>query len=301
MRPMPKNAYIETTVRCNLDCIMCDKEARERSPDMTLEQFKHIVNQLNNVKTLALHGLGEPLLNPYFTDMVAYGKNMGHRVVFNNNMTVMTEEKAKKLIELKTDEINKELFLKIRRQDLFDKLVRNAKNLIRIRGSSMDTKIKMVVVLLKENYQYLKEIFLVGKDIGVDEIMVQNVQSWSRDSFQDKADEISIFGIQKEDVTRHFQKSIIPGIKISLPPLEKGHFSCTWPYEGVWFTVEGDVCPCCNCHDPRILSFGNIFKKSFNDIWNSEAYDNFRKEFAEDKAKICDKCIIKEGLLKSYT
>ena len=193
MRPMPKNAYIETTVRCNLDCIMCDKEARERSPDMTLEQFRHIVDQLNNVKTLALHGLGEPLLNPYFTDMVAYGKSKGHRVVFNNNMTAMTEEKAKKLIELKTDEIrisldahNRELFLKIRRQDLFDKLVRNAKVLIRTRGSSMDTKIKMVVVLLKENYRHLKEIFLVGKDIGVDEIMVQNVQSWSLDSFHDK-------------------------------------------------------------------------------------------------------------------
>ena len=70
----------------------------------------------------------------------------------------------------------------------------------------------MLIVLLKENYKHLKDIFLVGKDIGVDEITVQNVESWSRDSFKEKAEEISIFGINKEEVKKHFEQSLIPGM-----------------------------------------------------------------------------------------
>ena len=49
---LPKEIQIEPTVRCNMNCIMCDEKARNRAPDMTLENFKQIVNQKSIIKPL---------------------------------------------------------------------------------------------------------------------------------------------------------------------------------------------------------------------------------------------------------
>lgn len=308
MLPLPQEIQIEPTVRCNMNCIMCDTKARHRAPDMGLENFKQIVGQLRGVKTLGLHGLGESLLNREFFEMVKYALSKRFMVRFNTNMSLMTNKIAEKLIEVGLTEIrfsidapNRQIYKQLRGVDLFQSVVKKSKSFVRLRGERKIPYIKQVIVLMKENYRHLNEMITLGKEIGVDEVFIQNMQSWSRPEFREKeSKEHSIFCLPKEELEKIFLNVQKNGIKVSLPPLEGGKYSCTWPYTGAWISVEGYLCPCCECHDPRILNFGNVLEVPIIELWNSPKYNKFRQDFNEGKAQICYECILKKGVFKTY-
>ncbi len=306
--PLPEEIQIEPTVRCNMKCVMCDAKARDRASDMSLESFKQIVDQLKGVNTLGLHGLGESLLNKEFLDMVKYAISKKFKIRFNTNMSFMTDEIAGELIEAGLTEIrfsidapDQQIYKQIRGVDLFQSVVERAKNFVRLRGERKSPHIKQVIVLMKENYRYLNEMINLGKDIGVDEVFVQNMQSWSRPEFEEKeSKEHSVFGLAKGELKKVFSEVRENNIQVSLPPLEGGKFNCTWPYTGAWISVEGHLCLCCECHDPRILNFGNVLESPIIELWNSPKYNTFRQDFNEGNAKICSNCILKKGVFKTY-
>jgi MoaA/NifB/PqqE/SkfB family radical SAM enzyme len=76
------------------------------------------------------------------------------------------------------------------------------------------------------------------------------------------------------------------------PSLEKCYY---WmePY----LMMEGYVLPCCQVlmsnQRPflRQHSFGNVFKNSFKDIWNSKKYNNFRKTIVNPQGKVPIFCV----------
>ena len=61
--------------------------------------------------------------------------------------------------------------------------------------------------------------------------------------------------------------------------------------------VNGDVIPDCAIlmqtrrEDLKSKSFGNVFEKSFLEIWNSKKYKNFRKRVGKKNAKVPDICL----------
>jgi len=65
--PYPKYIQVETMNGCNLNCVMCDKEGRNRlgreQGRLTMHGFSEIISQFTHLKGVSLHGLGEPLLN----------------------------------------------------------------------------------------------------------------------------------------------------------------------------------------------------------------------------------------------
>ena len=306
--PLPEEIQIEPTVRCNMDCVMCDSRARNRAPDMSIDVFKRIIDQLNGVKTLGMHGLGESLLNKNFPEMVEYALSKGFNVRFNTNVSMMTPEIATRMISAGLNEIrfsidapNRQIFKQLRGVDLFEQVIEKAKGFIKLRGTKKLPYVKLVIVLMKENLNHLNEMIELGTEIGVDEIFVQNMQSWTRKEFRENESlEHSIFALDKAELEKAYLRVKQGRVKISLPPLEEGKFNCTWPYTGAWISVEGFLCPCCECHDPRILNFGNVLERPIIELWNSQEYNDFRKVFDEGNAKICQECILKKGVFKVY-
>jgi sulfatase maturation enzyme AslB (radical SAM superfamily) len=73
----PVTAQIEQTNRCNLKCVMCahGHVPPDPAPDMTLETFQRLMDELPTVKTLHLQGLGEPMLNRDTPAMVEYAQS----------------------------------------------------------------------------------------------------------------------------------------------------------------------------------------------------------------------------------
>ena len=77
--PAPRCLFIETTSRCNLNCLMCPRQQMRRPAlDMSEALFHSVVDQAaeydrqNLLDLVALHGFGEPLMHPQFLDFVEY-------------------------------------------------------------------------------------------------------------------------------------------------------------------------------------------------------------------------------------
>jgi radical SAM protein with 4Fe4S-binding SPASM domain len=62
---------------------------------------------------------------------------------------------------------------------------------------------------------------------------------------------------------------------------------CLVPFEHLMFFPNGDVCTCC----PALVNhytLGNIFKQSFDEIWNGEKSQAFRKSVIDGDFKFCN-------------
>lgn len=61
---------------------------------------------------------------------------------------------------------------------------------------------------------------------------------------------------------------------------EKQTYLCRHPWMSSVVTIDGEVMPCCNIHNPA-FSMGNIFRERFHDVWNGARYRQFRMELRQ--------------------
>jgi len=69
--------------------------------------------------------------------------------------------------------------------------------------------------------------------------------------------------------------------------------TCDRPYRMPFINVNGDMNPCC-IHETeykRRFIVGNIYKDSFEDIWNGKKMNKFRNKLKEGKVPaMCKNC-----------
>ena len=74
LRKYPSKLFIETTSRCNLNCVMCAKQNRNgitTDGDLELGTFTALKDAFPNLDSLVLNGIGEQLLNPRLEQFIA--------------------------------------------------------------------------------------------------------------------------------------------------------------------------------------------------------------------------------------
>ena len=107
LRSKPVLVYAEATTRCNLHCFMCrlsfPETTRQTREHMRLETFARLEPLLEPGSRLSLFGLGEPLLNPNFVEMLRIAKERGSFVGLNSNAMLLTERIARAMVELEQD------------------------------------------------------------------------------------------------------------------------------------------------------------------------------------------------------
>ncbi|MFH1091039.1 MAG: hypothetical protein V1742_05660 [Pseudomonadota bacterium] len=88
-QPRPFSSLeIEITTRCNLFCPSCPRAVFHRSwllRDMSLETFEKAAVVFDQFETIHFRGWGEPLLNPFFPEMVLRAYQSGARLVLSTN------------------------------------------------------------------------------------------------------------------------------------------------------------------------------------------------------------------------
>jgi radical SAM protein with 4Fe4S-binding SPASM domain len=66
---------------------------------------------------------------------------------------------------------------------------------------------------------------------------------------------------------------------------------CDWPWRMPYITYDGYLTSCCHIENPEAGHFGNIFETPFGELWNGEAYREFRRNFADlSKNTNCHVC-----------
>lgn len=306
----PTYIQIEPTVRCNLDCITCSRGKviqTYRKMDITLEEIDKILSFLPNLKSVKLQGLGEPLFHPQIIEILKRFKDRNIRVWMISNGTLFLQEKYRNIIldyvpdiAVSFDSTNKETFNQLRKGADMERVIQGIKMLVEDRNKrKADTIIGINFVVSHKNYFELDTLGDLAIKLGLDYVMVADVENWmipgelayegSRSFVAESRKYVKEIddGVKKLRI-KLLKKRIILGYK----GREKRLGNCHWPFNSMFITVEGLANPCCmRMH--REHSLGNLFQvTSFDDIWNGQAYRDFRKEHMtrSPASKLCANC-----------
>jgi|RhiMethySRZTD1v2_1073278.scaffolds.fasta_scaffold333149_2 MoaA/NifB/PqqE/SkfB family radical SAM enzyme len=102
----PQRVIVEPTNACNLKCSYCgNKDMLRRWTWLEWDVYQRLVGEMRalGVPRLTLHTVGEPTLHPRLPQMVALAKSAGLTVTLSTNGTLLSEERARALVEAGPD------------------------------------------------------------------------------------------------------------------------------------------------------------------------------------------------------
>lgn len=310
---LPLRAQIENSTVCNLACQMCPLQGMTRPRGfMGFVQFKKIYDVLQT-PFLNLTGYGESFLNKEIFKMVSYAKSKGAFVKFDSNGTLLTPQNIEKaldsgldLLSFSVDGATKKTYEKIRQGSNFEVVTKGIRDLIEERKKRKSPlQVHLAMVVQNDNVAELLDLIKLGESLRVDKVNPTPIMEYdlpgNKKFLLDKYKKEL-----KKVVDQYLAAKNQIKVQVDIEPLldfldsksNKRSKVCFIPWYSTYISWEGDVYPCCYYYNGQI-KFGNIFQKSFQEIWNSAAYKKFRETLGDhrDALPICKACSIDEEFL----
>lgn len=285
---MPEHVHIEPTNACNLRCAHCHQSRpgevfTKRRGMMDLDLYRKVIDECKTFASrISLDNQGEPLLHPGILEMIKYAKDSGLMVSLLTNATRMTEEIARRLVELRLDRIvfsfegsNKAVHEKVRRRSCYEETLKNLLTFIKLNyESGRHTFICMSMVessYTKHDVQAYRDFF---NRLPIDTIYVNPMLKMSSASIL--SDEVNME--KYRDIAFEDQ------------PV------CRLPWESIVVNWDGLVSACpVDCNESHIVGDANC--EPLRKIFNGERMKKFRlchmkKDFSwiEEFGPLCDSC-----------
>ena len=285
---LPYIYQVGPTNKCNLRCALCPTKYSDSDMPkgfMEDELYYKIIDKIKDYAIeLWLYNWGEPLLHPRITDYISYAsKNNIFTLVSTNFSFALTDRKIHSilnsrlgLLHIDIDGIDQEIYKKYRIGGNLDLVLKNLKNIIRIK-KELGLKfpiIETAMLVNKYNESSVDEYKLMMKDYGVDKIVENRLQVNPN---------ISKEWLPSNKSTRHenyFRQT-------EMPP------SCSNLYSSMSVNWDGRIAACCTTYDKD--SDFDIIKKdtSIEEIWNNKHFRSARNVFngSDQEIKtICSEC-----------
>jgi len=295
---LPRNLYLEVTNRCNLKCKACIlyKGSWESPRDITLEELIRITDQFPELEEIALHGIGEPLLNKDLPAMIRHLKNRNVFVRFNSNGILLDERQQSDLIAAGLDELRISLdaaspqgYKAMRNSNKFDQIVDNLKSFVELTGRlrANHPKLSFWYLGTRENIAELPDFIRLAASISVSEVYLQRLVYFQDDNGYGLATPAKTL-MESDDKTRKLvnqSQSLAKqfGIQFNASGL-------TTPLESVRVD-SGDPCSWKKCFRPKTLMYitanGNVLPTGLQEIWLGSKYQKFRQTHQTDTPPKC--------------
>lgn len=261
----PLHLDIGITNVCDLKCTFCartvlvEDESFRKPQHMEMNLYRKIIDEASELGTYSvnLNLLNEPLTNPNLIDMIKYAKEKGVvDVHFHSHGGLMTEDKARKLLESGLDKLlisldtpNKEKYEKIRVLSDFENVIENLKRFKKMRDESGKLN-----PLIRTNFIQFPGI--------TPEELKENLD----------------FGLEMSDCVG-FQEYIEPTLTIGENKKYQGgyksSFTCQQPFTRLSIIEDGRVSPCCVDYKLDMI-VGNVKDQTLLEIWNSKNMEKIR-------------------------
>ena len=257
------------------------------------DQFKYIIDQFPDLKEMGFTGIGESFLNKDFIRMIQYVKS--HRQIFMeifDSFYYMDEKNIRDLIATGIEKVycsmdaaTKNTYESIRVGSKYERIIENIKLFDQVK-KELDLKY----------YPQFWFHYIINK-LNIDEVLdfIELIHSL----------EIDVYAIQFTRLLHPFKEikhlfvEIPESLQLEAVDLgKKYNISVVWnanvPKDKppanrciAWMMpfifVDGTVIPCCPMNEAnrrwyqRKYSMGNIFQKSFKEIWYGEEYMKLRE------------------------
>ncbi len=265
----PDRLYIEITNVCNLDCVMCPTglHVLDRSKGhMKWELFTMVIDEMApHVKTTTLHIWGEPTLHPRLAEMIRYARAAGIEVTTSTNATLLTEAKAKEILDsglseiyLCLDGMKPETYEAIRKKADFAVTKANIERFIAMKEAYPGPvpKVNVQIIEMAPTKEEVQEFRQYWTRPGVDSVNVKVFDSW---------------GNQVKEINR------LRDPETELPSLKnRYHCPLLWYHCHVYF--DGTV-TCCDRDFGAKYPLGNVRESGgVMKVWNGPRMQELRRK-----------------------
>lgn len=289
-----KVLHLELTSKCNLKCIHCRLQLDEYEAKNKYLEYQTIIDLLHETKSdgnmsLNLQGTGEASLHKDFLSIIQEAKKLNYKVITTTNLVAKSKNEYKKFMDnglskltVSIDTLNLDLIPKTRTGTNIERLKENFKFLAKYYSSKMH----VFTVVSDLTIQFIDEIYFFLRENNITTWQFIYLNNWDGTE-----------GISKKNQKVLFDKITIwrneSNININLPKKES---YCNQPYDILHINALGYIMPCCLYEDNNDINFGNIYKGSALEQFNSKEFNNFREEMICGTAEICKSC----NLFKKY-
>lgn len=291
----PRRLVLELTNACNLNCVMCGRNAADFKPVyFDMDMFYSLEPIMDKIEEVTLMGWGEPTIHPHFNEMLKVidfhgarkyfctnGMNL-HKIkdaIFDYNVDVFAVS-----LDGATDETNS----RIRRGSDIGKITQELKDIVRIkkeRGLKYPW-INFVFCAMRSNLNELPELIKLASGIGIEEVKVVYLTVFQQEMLHE-----TLWGMEDE-IRKVFDEAANIanqcGIVMKLPHIpgedeagEKYHKDCFDPWRDFFLGSDGFVRPCMST--PTKL-FKYDLNRDFMDMWNDKMYQEYRKNVNNPEA-----------------
>lgn len=302
---LPEEIYLEVTNRCNLRCAMCPQSfgMQERFHDLTWERFLELIAQFPRVRRAVLHGIGEPLLNPHLSRMIAHLKQRGAYVLFNSNGLLLRGRRARELAASGLDELRvsidggtPETYQAVRGVDGFERILGNLRRFTALKAAlGVDSpRVSLWLTGMKTNIGELPQLVRVAAASGVAEVYLQRLVHserglatreqalFGRASAADRAAMDEAAELARElGVVLWGSGEAGPREPADRPQAgDRPWQGCFRPWRLIYITANGAALPCCISPFTgvpyREIVLGNLNRQTLHEVWEGDAYRSWR-------------------------
>lgn len=292
------------------NCTFCEHTYwHEPSVDMTLSQFKYILDQFPKLKWIGMTGIGEEFINKDFMNMFRYIKQKDSAIFVElyDSFMFITEKEINDLIDLGIERIfisldaaTKETYEKIRVGAKWDKVIKNIQTFVRIKKEkkSYFPQLCFHFIVTRDNFHEMKKHVEWVHSLNVDVKLIQ----FSR--MLHYFDEIKglFVEVPEETIKEVDERAKELGINVvwglNVPQKKPSINKCT-AFMMPFIFVNGDTVNCCAQNESNRrewqheTSMGNIFNEDFKKIWNGKKYKDLRKKIRKNEVpEACKDCPI---------
>ena len=306
---IPFRYFLELTYRCNLQCPYCYVGNDRNKQELTLEEWKKVIDQIPFYGIVTLVG-GEPLIRKDFIDIFAYvSKKVWNKTHVVSNGILLNDEIIKAFIKHKLlllsvslDGYGEKHDINRGKEGIFDKIISNLDNLKSQKPKQM---VDIKTIVLENNLDDLVKLYKLCEDMNFEFLSISFLRNnnWKQNSilqesfipefnenypikpyfdmehFKEVYREIEALKGKtklrfspKFEYSKNTLGSIEKFFQVSEDePINNIYLPCTYPFNNMMINPEGFVYPCLS------MKVGNVKEKSLKELFNDPKYCGFRK------------------------
>lgn len=306
--------HFQITKNCNLRCWFCGQWGKKgffsdiKGKEMAFEDWEKAVKELVDIgkKTKSIPDVilwgGEPLLSPFFEELVFLLKSRGFNLGLITNGTLMDQYAV--LLKQEFQHIyisldgDRAVHNRIRGEGIYEKVT---KNMELIRGGN--AVISITTVISPDNLSILENLPEIFSALPCDEILLQemislsgkegeNYKHWAKECFNQEATEIDAWingGVDQEKKKKILEtlleKNYPKPVRYLPHGVEKKY--CKAPWKHLHIAWNGDLLYCTDFYDCKV---GNVRNKPIRELVENDASNRLRKEIQAGNCVTCKHC-----------
>ena len=296
----PRRLVFELTNACNLNCVMCGRNAADFKPTMfDMDVFRSFEPIMDIVEEVTLMGWGEPTIHPHFIEMLEIiNRHTARKYFCSNGMNLKKIKDAifdynVDVFAVSLDGATDETNSRIRRGSKIKQITEDLKEIVQIKKERglIYPWINFVFCAMRSNIEELPDLVRLAAEIGINEVKVVYLTVFGEDLLNES------LWTHQALVHKVFEEAILAGeelgIVLKLPHYvgedvagEHYHKDCFVSWRDFFLGSDGYVRPCMST---PIQFFAYEMEKPFMEIWNATEYQNYRS-IVNDQQNMDEPC-----------